>query len=61
MTTSSRRQPLGRRVRCPEGYWAYVPAPLPPAIASGLSLLPSACALASGEGEETNPRRVLGH
>jgi Fic family protein len=26
-------QPHGRRVRCPGGYPAYVPAPLPPAIA----------------------------
>ena len=28
-----RSQPHGRRVRCPGGYSAYVPAPLPPAIA----------------------------
>jgi hypothetical protein len=29
MTTSSRRQPPGHRVRCPGGYEAYVPDPLP--------------------------------
>jgi hypothetical protein len=29
------RRPNGRRVRCAGGYWAYVPAPLPPQIALG--------------------------
>ncbi len=31
--TNGRRPPHGRAVQCPEGYSAYVPAPLPPDIA----------------------------
>ncbi len=32
MAVMRKRQPHGRRVRCPGGYWAYVPDPLPPRI-----------------------------
>jgi Fic family protein len=39
MTASRNRQPHGRRVRGPGGFWAYVPAPLPPAIGWSGSLV----------------------
>ncbi len=32
-TTALQRRPHGRRITCPEGYRAYVPAPLPPPLA----------------------------
>jgi Fic family protein len=77
MTTSSRRQPHGRRVpstasrasssrRCPGGYWAYVPAPLPPAIAwreglvTALSAADRAVGRLAGEGRRLpNPHLLL--
>ena len=31
--TAMQRRPHGRRITCPEGYRAYVPAPLPPPLA----------------------------
>lgn len=33
MSAASRRGPHGRKIRCPGGYQAYVPEPLPPGIA----------------------------
>jgi hypothetical protein len=33
MTAQPRRQPHGRTVRCPGGYRAYLPNPLPPRLA----------------------------
>ena len=34
-----KHRPHGRRIRCPGGYWAYVPDPLPPPIEWGGELV----------------------
>ncbi|MFQ5478289.1 MAG: Fic family protein [Candidatus Binatia bacterium] len=39
MSPTTKRQPHGQRVRCPGGYRAYVPAPLPPRITWNLGLV----------------------
>ncbi len=56
MTTSSRRGPHGRKIRCPGGVQAYVPEPLPPPInwsaelATALSRADLAIGRLAGEG-----------
>jgi Fic family protein len=51
-----KRSPHGRRIRCPGGYSAYLPAPLPPPLAwsadlaSGLSQADRAVGRLAGEG-----------
>ncbi|MBI3630496.1 MAG: Fic family protein [Candidatus Rokubacteria bacterium] len=66
MTTASQRRPQGRRVRGPGGYWAYVPAPLPPpiawsaALASALSDADRAVGRLAGEGRRPpNPHLLI--
>ena len=39
MTAVPKHRPHGRRIRCPGGYWAYVPDPLPPPIEWGGELV----------------------
>jgi len=60
------RQPHGRRIRCPGGYHAYVPAPLPPPIAWGgelaaaLSAADRAVGQLAGEGRRLpNPHLLI--
>ncbi|MGH7630386.1 MAG: Fic family protein [Gemmatimonadales bacterium] len=50
MTSRPQRQPHGRRIRCPGGYRAYLPKPLPPPIAwnAGLAAALSAADRAVG-------------
>jgi Fic family protein len=56
MTDARKRQPHGRRVRGPGGFWAYVPAPLPAPIdwsgnlVAALSEADRAVARLAGEG-----------
>ena len=66
MTTSSVRRPHGRKVRCPGGYRAYLPRPLPPplawdaALASRLSEADRAVGRLAGEGRRLpNPHLLL--
>ncbi len=61
-----RRQPHGRRIRCPGGYRAYVPAPLPPGIAwndtltAALSTADRAIGRLAGEGRRLpNPHLLI--
>lgn len=61
-----RRQPHGRRIRCPGGYRAYVPAPLPPRIAwnerlaAALSAADRAISRLAGEGRRLpNPHLLI--
>src|SRR3989449_8820686 len=59
------RRPNGRRVRCAGGYWAYVPAPLPPPIAwdggltATLSSADRAIGRLAGEGRRLPNPHVL--
>lgn len=60
------RQPHGRRIRCPGGYRAYVPAPLPPRIAwnerlaAALSAADRAIGRLAGEGRRLpNPHLLI--
>jgi Fic family protein len=62
----SRRQPHGRKVRCTGGYWAFVPAPLPPrlawdeGLAAALSAADRAIGRLAGEGRRLpNPHLLL--
>ncbi len=66
MTPSARRQPPGRRIRCPGGYRAYVPDPLPPrlawsdALAAALSRADLAVGRLAGEGRRLpNPQLLI--
>ena len=66
MTTTTKRQPHGRTVRCPGGYRAYVPDPLPPRLAwsDGLAAALSRADLAvgrlAGEGRRLpNPHLLI--
>jgi Fic family protein len=66
MTRSARRQPHGRTVRCPGGYQAYVPDPLPPrlawsdALAAALSRADLAIGRLAGEGRRLpNPHLLI--
>jgi Fic family protein len=66
MTPSARRQPHGRTVRCPGGYRAFVPAPLPPrlawtdALAADLSRADLAVGRLAGEGRRLpNPHLLI--
>jgi Fic family protein len=61
-----RRRPLGRRVRGPGGSWAYVPAPLPPALdwnaglVAALSAADRAVGRLAGEGRRLpNPHQLI--
>ncbi|MGH7334821.1 MAG: Fic/DOC family N-terminal domain-containing protein, partial [Candidatus Rokuibacteriota bacterium] len=62
----AKHQPHGRRIRRPGGYWAYVPAPLPPPIAwderlaSALSAADLAIGRLAGEGRRLpNPHLLI--
>lgn len=62
----AKRQPHGRRIRCPGGYRAYVPAPLPPPIvwderlARALSAADLAIGRLAGEGRRLpNPHLLI--
>jgi Fic family protein len=66
MATSSQRRPHGKRVRCPGGYWAYVPAPLPPVIewhdglVAAMSAADRAIGRLAGEGRRVpNPHLLI--
>ncbi len=66
MTPSAKRQPHGRTVRCPGGYRAYVPAPLPPrlewsdGLAAALSRADLAVGRLAGEGRRLpNPHLLI--
>ncbi len=66
MTPAAKRQPHGRRVRCPGGYSAYVPEPLPPPIqwsaglSAALSTADRAVGRLSGEGRRPpNPHLLI--
>jgi len=66
MTAQTKRQPHGRKIRCPNGYQAYVPAPLPPRLAwsDGLAAALSRADLAigrlAGEGRRLpNPHLLI--
>jgi Fic family protein len=66
MTAVLKRQPHGRRIRSPGGYWAYVPAPLPPPIewsaelAATLSAADRAVGRLAGEGRRLpNPHLLI--
>jgi Fic family protein len=66
MTPAVKRQPHGRRVRCPSGYSAYVPEPLPPRIewsaglAAALSAADRAVGRLAGEGRRLpNPHLLI--
>jgi Fic family protein len=66
MTAGSKRRPHGRRIRCPGGYRAYVPDPLPPPIAwstelaTGLSAADRAIGRLAGEGRRLpNPHLLI--
>ncbi len=66
MTPSAKRQPPGRTVRCPGGYRAYVPDPLPPrlawsdSLAAALSRADLAVGRLAGEGRRLpNPHLVI--
>lgn len=66
MSTANRREPHGRWIRCPEGYRAYVPEPLPPPIgwssdlAAALSRADLAIGRLAGEGRRLpNPHLLI--
>jgi len=66
MTPITKRQPHGRTVRCPSGYRAYVPDPLPPrlawsdALVAALSRADLAAGRLAGEGRRRpNPHLLL--
>jgi Fic family protein len=66
MTPLATRQPHGRRIRCPGGYRAYVPEPLPPPIewsaglAAALSAADRAVGRLAGEGRRLpNPHLLI--
>jgi len=66
MSPALKRQPHGRMVRCPSGYQAYVPHPLPPpiawstALATSLSGADRALGQLAGEGRRLpNPHLLL--
>jgi len=66
MTPSAKRQPHGRRIRCPGGYRAYVPDPLPPrlawsdALAAALSRADLAVGRLAGEARRLpNPHLLI--
>lgn len=66
MTARGRREPHGRRIRCPGGYRAYVPNPLPPplvwsaALAAELSRADLAIGRLAGEGRRLpNPHLLI--
>lgn len=66
MTSAPKRQPHGRRIRCPGGVRAYVPAPLPPRIvwderlAGALSTADRAIGRLAGEGRRLpNPHLLI--
>jgi Fic family protein len=66
MATRIKRRPHGRRLRCPGGYWAYVPAPFPPPIAwdrgltAALSSADRAIGRLAGEGRRLpNPHLLI--
>ncbi|MEW6745555.1 MAG: Fic family protein [Planctomycetota bacterium] len=66
MASPRPRRPHGRRIRCPGGYQAYVPAPLPPPIAwderlaGALSAADRAIGRLAGEGRRLpNPHLLI--
>ncbi|MBV6522210.1 MAG: hypothetical protein MNPFHGCM_02356 [Gemmatimonadaceae bacterium] len=66
MSAQAQRQPHGRSVRCPGGYRAYVPDPLPPrlawsdALAAALSRADLAVGRLAGEGRRLpNPHLLI--
>ncbi len=66
MSARSKRLPNGRKIRCPSGYHAYVPAPLPPHIAwnavlaTALSRADRAIGRLAGEGRRlANPHMLI--
>ncbi|MEO5617212.1 MAG: Fic family protein [Candidatus Eisenbacteria bacterium] len=66
MTSPRPRQPHGRRIRCPGGYRAYLPEPLPPPIAwsaglaAALSAADRAVGRLAGEGRRLpNPHLLI--
>jgi len=66
MASARKRKPHGRRIRCPQGYWAYVPDPLPPSLqwsaslASALSEADRAIGRLAGEGRRLpNPHLLI--
>ena len=66
MSAASRRGPHGRKIRCPGGYQAYLPDPLPPGIAwngelvAALSQADLAVGRLAGEGRRLpNPRLLI--
>jgi Fic family protein len=66
MSAQSQRRPHGRKIRCPGGYWAYVPEPLPPPIgwsadlAAALSRADLAVGRLAGEGRRLpNPHLLI--
>ncbi|MGH9381057.1 MAG: Fic family protein [Thermoanaerobaculia bacterium] len=66
MTPAAKRQPHGRWIRCPGGYRAYVPEPLPPRIewsvelAAALSAADRAVGRLAGEGRRLpNPHLLI--
>jgi len=66
MTTRTKRQPHGRKIRCPGGYQAYMPEPLPPRLAwsDGLAAVLSRADLTigrlAGEGRRLpNPHLLI--
>src|SRR5438445_5737912 len=66
MSAASKHQPHGRRIRCPGGYRAYVPEPLPPrfewsaGLAAALSAADRAVGRLAGEGRRLpNPHLLI--
>lgn len=66
MAAPAKRKPHGRRIRCPGGYQAYVPAPLPPRIewtadlAATLSAADRSIGRLAGEGRRLpNPHLLI--
>src|SRR5213592_4080085 len=66
MSAALKHQPHGRRIRCPGGYRAYVPEPLPPrfewsaGLAAALSAADRAVGRLAGEGRRLpNPHLLI--
>src|SRR5438128_3796024 len=65
MSAAPKHQPHGRRIRCPGGYRAYVPEPLPPrfewsaGLAAALSAADRAVGRLAGEGRRLPNPHVL--